>query len=205
MSAHVIITPITPALAIRDVWVSASISITAVIGSDSLSSIAVASSAALSSPSKTRLSAVIRMIAGRVEKAGKDAGNESLQCRETGTNDGDVCFNARPRGSTDIVPADIFGDGDYINGVKAEDGGYADAGNREYRMLKCAFQETRLGGVGNRGTYNPPRANTPIKANFCLFGMFKDLSMGMGIAKVMISVRMFNAALENQKASSLKQ
>ena len=69
-------------------------------------------------------------------------------------------------------------------------------------------EDIRMQLVGQRGkgdTYNPPRAKTPINANFCRFGMFRDLSMGMGIPKMTASVRMFNAALENQKASSLKQ
>lgn len=54
-------------------------------------------------------------------------------------------------------------------------------------------------------THNPPRAKTPMRAIFCLFGSCKELRTGIGRTKITRSVRMCIAALENHSPSLFRQ
>ena len=54
-------------------------------------------------------------------------------------------------------------------------------------------------------TYNPPRAKTAMRANFCFLGNCSDFRTGIGYMRMRISVRMWMAELENHRAFLSRQ
>lgn len=58
------------------------------------------------------------------------------------------------------------------------------------KTLEVCVSIFPVGGIAGSRTYNPPRAKTPINANFCLFGSWRDLSTGMGYTKIKMSDKM---------------
>ena len=65
-------------------------------------------------------------VAGR-EEAGEDLGDEGFERGEAGADDADVRFDARPHGRGRVVPGDVGGDGDGVEGLEAEAGDDDDA------------------------------------------------------------------------------
>lgn len=55
-------------------------------------------------------------------------GDEGLDGGEGGAGEGDVDFDARPDAGVDAVEGGVGGDGDFVEGFEADDGGDTDAG-----------------------------------------------------------------------------
>ena len=77
----------------------------------------------------TRQVAAVQRGRGRGgQEAGEDLGDEGFEGGEAGADDADVRFDAGPHRGRGVVPGDVGGDGDGVEGLEAEAGDDDDAG-----------------------------------------------------------------------------
>lgn len=70
---------------------------------------------------------LIRLAVARDDASFEDTrkveSEQRAQRRERGADDADIKFHGGPGGRAGVVPGDVFGDGNEVEGVEAEDGG----------------------------------------------------------------------------------
>lgn len=134
------------------------------------------------------------------EEAREEARDEGLEGGQRGARDGNVDLGRGPDGGANAVAGRVGGDGDLVEALEADNTRDADTESRE---LACCNAFDHVAVVGS--THKLPKAKTKMRPIFWLRGNCSCLRSGMGNAKTMMSVVMFRAELENQKASWFMQ